>query len=70
MDDVSFGQQLRSIREERGLSRAELADLMGAGNVKTVWTYERGLKDPTVTTVRRFALALQVTAAELLEETT
>lgn len=63
-----FGQQLRSIRTEHGLTREELAERVGAGNAKTVWKYESGNTDPTVSTVRRFAAALRVSAAELLEE--
>ena len=68
LDDMSFGLQLRSVREERGMSRKELAERIGSGNGKVVWKYESGSVDPTVTTVRRFAAALKVTAAELLEE--
>lgn len=68
MDDPMFGAQLRSVREERGLSREQLAELLGAGNAKCVWAYEQGVKDPRVATVRRFAAALGVEAAELLEE--
>jgi transcriptional regulator with XRE-family HTH domain len=68
MDDPLFGQQLRAIREERGWSRDELAERLGAGNAKTVWKWETGAADPRVTTVRRLATALNVDAAELLEE--
>lgn len=67
MDEI-FGLQLKAIREERHLSREQLAKLMGAGNGKTVWKYEMGALDPRIATVRRFAAALQVDAAELLEE--
>jgi transcriptional regulator with XRE-family HTH domain len=66
--DQAFGMQLRTVREERGWSREELAERLGAGNAKTVWKWETGAADPRVTTVRRLATALNVEAAELLEE--
>lgn len=68
IDDAAFGMQLRTVREERGLSREALAERLGAGNAKTVWKWESGSCDPRVTTVRRLATALNVDAAELLEE--
>jgi transcriptional regulator with XRE-family HTH domain len=66
MDDSHFGMCLREVRQERGLTREQLAELLGAGNAKTVWAYESGQKDPRVTTVRRFAEALGVDAGRLL----
>lgn len=68
MDDVQFGAQLRSVRLERGLTQQELAELAGCGAAKHISKYERGEKDPRVATVRKLATALEVEAAELLEE--
>lgn len=67
MLDEAFGLSLRSVREERGLSRDQLAERMGVLSGKTIWKYESGQVDARISTVRRFAAALSVDAAELLE---
>jgi transcriptional regulator with XRE-family HTH domain len=66
--DAAFGRRLREVREERGLSREQLAERVGAGNQKTVWAHESGRKDPHLAIVRRYAAALGVSAARLVEE--
>jgi transcriptional regulator with XRE-family HTH domain len=68
MDDMHFGMCLRSVREERGLTQDQLAALVQAGNKKHICDYERGRTDPHLSTVRRFAQALGVPVARLVEE--
>lgn len=67
MDDMQFGERLRSIRTERNLTQIELAaDLdVSAGRVAD---WERGARDVRLATVRRLAAALQVDTAELVRD--
>jgi transcriptional regulator with XRE-family HTH domain len=64
-DDLSFGMQLRSVREERGLRQWELACDLGVAP-RHVSDWETGRVDPKLTTLRRLAAALDVDAARLL----
>jgi transcriptional regulator with XRE-family HTH domain len=68
MIDEAFGAALRTVREERGLSREELAERLGAGNGKNVWRLESGKTDVYLSTVRRLAAALGVEPSQLLED--
>jgi len=67
MIDETFGAQLRSVRQERGLRQWELASDMGV-NPRHISQWENGHTDPRLSTIRRLAAALKVSAAELLEE--
>jgi transcriptional regulator with XRE-family HTH domain len=63
---VLFGAVLRSIRIERGLSQEALA--LEAGLQRNyISLMERGLNQPTITTIFRLALALGVRPSVLVE---
>jgi len=57
--------RLRLLREEQGLSRAELARLAGTGR-SYVGEVEAGAKTPTVTTLGKLAPALGVAPEDLV----
>lgn len=60
-----FGKNLKRIRTERGISRKELAVLIGMdGN--TFSPYERGLREPPLDKIFKLADILKVSVAELL----
>lgn len=42
---ATFGERLRFLRQQRGLSQADVADLLGVTNV-TISDYERGRRRP------------------------
>jgi len=71
-DDRAFlralGRRLVLIRTARGLSQAGLAR-KGRLDRTYVGRIERGRHNPTMTTVRRFAMALDVPLPTLLDET-
>jgi transcriptional regulator with XRE-family HTH domain len=60
-------EQLKRLRRERGLSQAKLAALADI-DPSTMNQIERGVREPTTTTLRKLAGALDVSIAELLEE--
>ena len=65
---AAFGQVLRRVRRERGLSQEALAS--GAEMDRTYPSLlERGLRHPTLTVLLRLARALTVEPAELVNRT-
>lgn len=62
---LSFGENLKSIRAERGISQGELAELIGM-HATHVSRYERDLTQPTLEVIRRMAQALGVSADRLV----
>lgn len=67
MDEI-FGQHLREARLSRGLTQQELAERLGVAQVKHISEYENGWRDPHLSTMRRFASALGVPVAALVED--
>ena len=61
-----FGQRLRSIRQERKLSLAELGELSQT-NLNQISRYERAAVVPTIDIVFRLAEALGVPVGELVD---
>jgi transcriptional regulator with XRE-family HTH domain len=60
-----FGLVLRDLRKERGLSQEALA--LDAGIQRNyVSLIERGINQPTITTIFKLAIALQVRPSELV----
>lgn len=57
----TFGQNLRALRTERGLSQEELAARLGTTK-QVVSRYENGQRTPKVTVVEAFARRLGVPA--------
>ncbi len=64
MDDVQIGEQIRYYRTRAGISQEALA-LMAEVNPAYVGQIERGLKSPTINTVKKIANALGISLASL-----
>ena len=65
---VNFGQVLRHVRTERGISQEALA-LECELDRTYISLLERGLRQPTLTTLVALSIALEVDAAELVRQT-
>ena len=62
----AFGKVLRSLRAERGLSQEALA--LEAGIQRNyVSLIERGINQPTITTIFKLSVALEVQPSQLIE---
>jgi transcriptional regulator with XRE-family HTH domain len=62
-----LGRNVRALRTSAKLSQEELAVRMGVEQTY-VSGIERGVRNPTITTLNRAAIALNVKAADLLKE--
>ncbi|HTQ98762.1 MAG TPA: helix-turn-helix transcriptional regulator [Candidatus Acidoferrum sp.] len=62
-----FGEVLRLYRVERDISQEELAFLAGVDRT-FVSRLERGIRQPTITTLIGIGLALGVSAADMVKE--
>lgn len=63
---VAFGQAVRALRQERGLSQEEFAARAGVHRTY-MGGIERGERNPTLTTIHKIASALSVAPNRLLE---
>lgn len=63
--DMEFSQRLASTRKARGLTQDALAEAAGI-NVSQVRRYEGGASQPSLEVLRKLAVALSVSADELL----
>lgn len=61
-----FGQRLRELRTDRGLSQYALADLCGS-NKPFISELERGVKVPSLTMILRLAEALECRPTDLIK---
>jgi transcriptional regulator with XRE-family HTH domain len=61
----TVGQRIATLRKAKGYSQAELADRIGKGQ-KLISDYERGRLRPHPDMMVKFAVALDVSADELL----
>lgn len=61
----TFGENLRRIREAKGLTTREFADIAEIA-YSQVWVLESGKGDPSLTTLIAIAKTLQVSPEELL----
>jgi transcriptional regulator with XRE-family HTH domain len=59
-----FGKRLRALREERGWSQEEFADLAGLHRTY-VSAVEQGIRNPTLSVLERLAKALGVWIEEI-----
>jgi len=64
---LSVGKKLRSIREERGLSQRELANLAGV-STNAISLIERDESSPSVATLQNLASALNVKMSYFFED--
>jgi transcriptional regulator with XRE-family HTH domain len=62
-----FAKRLRQIRQIRGLSQEQLADLVGLHRTY-VGSVERGERNVSIDNMERFAQALEIDLTELLTE--
>lgn len=63
-----FGEVLRSFRTARDISQEELAFRAGVDRT-FISRLERGIRQPTITTLIGLAAAMEITAGELVAET-
>lgn len=64
---MKFGAKLRLLREERNMSLAEFADLLGTSK-QVISRYERCENTPKITTVAHYAKVLNVSLAYLMND--
>jgi len=66
MTQKQFGERIRLLRKQRGLSQLEFATIcnMGAGYIANV---ENGQRNPRLDTINRFAEGFSMTVGQLLE---
>ncbi|PIR83899.1 hypothetical protein COU18_01950 [Candidatus Kaiserbacteria bacterium CG10_big_fil_rev_8_21_14_0_10_51_14] len=62
-----FGERLRKARVEKGMNQEELASAMGLTQA-SISQFEKGLRMPTPTNIRKFAQILGVREEELAGE--
>lgn len=62
----ALGRNIRALRQQRALSQEALADSAGLGR-RQVSEIERAVSNPSLETVAKLALALQVRPGELLD---
>lgn len=63
---TAFGQRLRQVRLERGLTQEQLAEAAGV-HPTFVSNLERGYRVPSLATLVRLASAMEKTLADLLD---
>lgn len=63
----TFGKTLRTLRTERALSQASLAELTGLDQTY-ISLLERGERQPTLRTLYKLSAALELTLIELASE--
>lgn len=62
---IYFGEKLRELRIEKGLTQQQLADKLGLGN-GAVSAYEQGTKYPSLSVLREICRIFQVSSDYLL----
>ena len=62
-----FGKKLAALRKSRGITQAELADMLGVRQ-QTVTHYERRTDNPSLELINRLAMFFDVTPAELVDK--
>jgi len=62
----TFGVLLQEARKNRGISQEKLAELSGLHRTY-ISDLERGLRNPTLSTIVTVATSLEMTASELLQ---
>lgn len=63
---IRFGKRLHALRESRGLTQMQLA--MNAGLDRSfISDMERGVKEPTISTLDVLAINFSLTLAEMME---
>ena len=66
-DSPTFGETLRTIREQRGMSQADLA-LASSMPTNAISHYENRRREPNLSSLKKLAGALRVSVAALVGE--
>ncbi|MDQ1628286.1 MAG: hypothetical protein QOI54_2030 [Actinomycetota bacterium] len=66
---MDFADRLATLRRDRGLTQAALADRAGL-NISQLHRYEAGTSEPSLAALRRLAVAQSVSADELVFDDT
>ena len=64
---MSFGDNLKTIRTNAGMTRVELAKKLGISD-RSIGVWERNEKQPTLKSINSLAQALNVSPAALVED--
>ena len=62
---IDIGGNIRKYRKAKGLTQNELAEIIGSSQHR-IANYERGIREPRLSTIEAIANALDVTVPELL----
>lgn len=55
---MTIGEQIKYWRKQRKMSQEELAQKIGVSGKQAIYSYERGVRTPTIETLRSIAEAL------------
>ena len=64
---MDIGRRIREVREDLGMPAAELARRVGVAP-NTVWRYESGEREPSMTMLEKIARELRTEPAELMRD--
>jgi transcriptional regulator with XRE-family HTH domain len=67
VDFMAFTDRLARLRKDKSLTQKELAEMVGL-NQAQIHRYEKGAAEPSMSALKRLALALGVTTDELVFE--
>lgn len=62
----AFGNHLRELRKQKGISQEQLAELTGLHRTY-LGGVERGVRNPTLLTISKIAKALHLSISEILK---
>lgn len=65
LEVVKFGKRIKELRTERGMSQMDVGASIGIDR-ENIRKYEKGLQEPKLSTVIKFAKVFDVTFDELL----
>lgn len=61
---MSVGGKIKEIRKSKGISQKQLGELLNVTDVM-IGQYERGVKNPKISTLRKIASALEVSVVDI-----
>ena len=64
---MAFGDRLRQIRENRGMTQERLAHVIGLRTKAAISKIEKGITDPNQSTIKKLADALGVSPLDFFE---
>ncbi len=65
---IALGKRIQEVREQKGMSQVDLASKMiGKFDTTNISRIESGRNNPTIFTLYRIALALEISLNELLD---